>query len=138
MVLLLCTASRMRRNATREPILTKFCTVVGIPHTITYTYFGDHRLRGFLGGGVEFSSFSICFHYRLYNTRTTARVAQNWRVYDLLTTYRAGALSMDPKHTPEALPQTPIFIMHQVRHLNHPKHGSEHSVIQYERFSQWF
>ena len=54
MVLLLCTTSRMRRNATREPILTKFCTVVGIPHRITYTYFGDHRLRGF---GVAGSNF---------------------------------------------------------------------------------
>jgi len=54
MVLLLSTTSRMRRNATREPIWTKFCTVVGIPDKITYTNFGDHRLKGFWVAGLEF------------------------------------------------------------------------------------
>jgi len=66
----------MRSNAAREQIWTKFCTVVGILDTITYTSFCDHRLRGFWVAGV-ISLIPIGFHYRLYNTRTTVRVAQN-------------------------------------------------------------
>jgi len=45
----------MRRNATREPISTKFGTVVGIPDKITYTNFCDHRLKSFWVAGVEFT-----------------------------------------------------------------------------------
>ena len=54
----------MRRNSTREPIWTKFCTVVGIPDKITYTNFGDHRLRGFWMAEVEF--FPQVFTARCY------------------------------------------------------------------------
>jgi len=101
----------MRRNATREPISTKFGTVVGIPDKITYTNFCDHRLKSFWVAGVEFTlgPIPIGFHYRLYNTRTTVRVTQKLRVCDLLNTYRSGALTIDPKHPLEALPQTPII-----------------------------
>jgi len=43
--------SRMRRTETPEPIWIKFCMMVDIADAVTYTDFGDHRLRGFLGGG---------------------------------------------------------------------------------------
>jgi len=39
--------SRMRRTETPEPIWIKFCLVVDVPDVVTYTNFGDHRLRGF-------------------------------------------------------------------------------------------
>jgi len=52
--------SHMRRNETPEPIWTKFCTAVDIPDVITYTNFGNHRLRGFwVAMGVRFQTFIV-------------------------------------------------------------------------------
>ena len=42
--------------------------VVDIPDVVTYTNFGDHRLRVFLGGGGQISPSPIDFHRRPYNT----------------------------------------------------------------------
>jgi len=60
----------MRRNETREPIWIKFYVVVDIPDVVTYTNFGDHRLRvkEFFVGGSQISPFPIDFHRRPYNT----------------------------------------------------------------------
>jgi len=47
----------MRRTETPEPIWIKYCTVVDIADVVTYTNFGDHRLRGFsVAGGQILSS----------------------------------------------------------------------------------
>ena len=64
----------MRRTETPKPILIKFGTVVDIPDVVTYTNFGDHRLRVFFwgGAGVKFPPFPLTFivalttlsHYR--------------------------------------------------------------------------
>ena len=59
----------MRRTETPKPIWIKFCTVVDIPDVVvTYTNFGDHRLRGFWVAGGQISPSSIDFHRRPYNT----------------------------------------------------------------------
>ena len=58
----------MRRTETPEPIWIKFCTVVDIPEVVTYTNFGDHRLRGFWVAGGQISPSPIDFHRRPYNT----------------------------------------------------------------------
>jgi len=58
----------MRRTETPKPIWIKFCMVVDIPDEVTYTNFGDHRLRVFLGGGGQISPSPIDFHRRPYNT----------------------------------------------------------------------
>ena len=42
--------------------------VVDITDVVTYTNFGDHRLRGFWGALGQISPFSIDFHRRPYNT----------------------------------------------------------------------
>jgi len=42
--------------------------VVDIPDVVTYTNFGDHRLRGFWVAGVKFPPSPIVFHRRPYNT----------------------------------------------------------------------
>jgi len=60
--------SRMRRTETPKPIWIKFCVVVDIADVVTYTNFGDHRSRGFFGGGVQISPSPIDFHRRPYNT----------------------------------------------------------------------
>ena len=60
--------SRMRRTETPKPIWIKFCLVVDIPDVVTYTNFGDHRLRGFWVAGGQISPSSIDFHRRPYNT----------------------------------------------------------------------
>jgi len=60
--------SRMRRTDTPKPIWIKFCMVVDIPGIVTYTNFGDHRLRGFWVAGGQISPFPIDFHRRPYNT----------------------------------------------------------------------
>jgi len=39
--------SRMRRTETTKPIWIKFCVAVDIADIVTYTNFGDRRLRGF-------------------------------------------------------------------------------------------
>jgi len=59
----------MRRPETPKPIWIKFCTVVGITDTVTYTNFGDHRLTGFwVAGGGQISPFPIDFDRRPYST----------------------------------------------------------------------
>jgi len=60
--------SRMRRPDTPKPIVMKFCLVVDIPDVVTYTNFGDHRLRGFWVTGGQISPSAIDFHRRPYNT----------------------------------------------------------------------
>jgi len=42
--------------------------VVDIPDIVTYTNFGDHRLRGFWVAGGQISPSPIDFHRRPYNT----------------------------------------------------------------------
>ena len=54
--------SCMRRTETPKPIWMKLCLVVDIPDLVTYTSFGDHRLR--VLGGQIFPSL-IDFHRRL-------------------------------------------------------------------------
>ena len=58
----------MRRTETPKPIWIKICTVVDIPDVVTYTNFGDHRLRGFRVAGGQISPSPIDFHRRPYNT----------------------------------------------------------------------
>ena len=58
----------MRRTETPKPIWIKFCMVVDIPDVVTYTNFGDHRLRGFWVAGGHISPSPIDFHRRPYNT----------------------------------------------------------------------
>ena len=58
----------MRRTETSKPIWIKFCTVVDIPDVVTYTNFGDHRLRGFWVAGGQISPSPIDIHRRIYNT----------------------------------------------------------------------
>ena len=59
----------MRRTDTPKPILIKFCVVVDILDIVTYTNFGDHRLRDFwVAGGGQISPSPINFHRRPYNT----------------------------------------------------------------------
>ena len=58
----------MRRTETPKPIWIKFCTVVYIPDVVTYTNFGDHRLRRFWVAGGQISPSPIDFHRRPYNT----------------------------------------------------------------------
>jgi len=53
--------SRMDRTETPTPIWIKFCTVVNIPDVVTYTNFGDHRLRGFWAAGVKFPPLPLTF-----------------------------------------------------------------------------
>jgi len=50
--------SRMRRTETPEPIWIQFCMVVDIHDVVTYTNFGDHRLRGFWVAGGQISPLS--------------------------------------------------------------------------------
>ena len=62
----------MRRTETPKLIWIKFCVVVDIPDLVTYTNFGDHRLRGFWVRGVKFPPLPLTFivalttlsHYR--------------------------------------------------------------------------
>jgi len=42
--------------------------VLDIRDGVTYTNFGDHRLRGFLVAGGQISPAPIDFHRRPYNT----------------------------------------------------------------------
>ena len=56
----------MRRTETPIPIWIKFCVVVDIPDVVTYTNFGDNRLRGFWVAGGQISPSFIDFHRRPY------------------------------------------------------------------------
>ena len=58
----------MRRTETPKPIWIKFCVVVDIPDVVTYTNFGDHRLRGFWVAGGQIFPSPIDFHRHPYNT----------------------------------------------------------------------
>jgi len=58
----------MRRTATPKPIWIKFCMVLDISDIVTYTHFGDHRLRSFWVAGGQIFPFPIDFHRRPYNT----------------------------------------------------------------------
>jgi len=58
----------MRRTETPEPIWIKFRTVVDVADAVTYTNFGDHRLRGFWVVGGQISPSPIDFHRHPYNT----------------------------------------------------------------------
>ena len=58
----------MRRTETPKPIWIKFCIMVDIPDLVTYTNFGDHRLRGSRVAGGQISPSPIDFHRRPYNT----------------------------------------------------------------------
>ena len=58
----------MRRTETPKPIWIQFCLLVDIPDLVTYTNFGDHRLRGFWVAGGQISPSSIDFHRRPCNT----------------------------------------------------------------------
>ena len=58
----------MRRTETPDPIWIKFCAMVDIADVVTYTNFGDHRLRVFWVAGGQISPSLIDFHRRPYNT----------------------------------------------------------------------
>jgi len=58
----------MHRTETPKPILIKFCIVVDIPDVVTYTNFGDHRLRGFWVAGDQIFPSLTDFYRRPYNT----------------------------------------------------------------------
>ena len=58
----------MRTTETPKAIWIKFCVVVDIPDVVTYTNFGDHRLRGFGVAGGQISPSPIDFHRRPYIT----------------------------------------------------------------------
>ena len=58
----------MRRTETPKPIWIKFGMVEDIHDLVTYTNFGDHRLRGFWVAGGQISASPIDFHRRPYNT----------------------------------------------------------------------
>ena len=64
--------SRMRRTKTPKQIWIKFCVLVDITDVVTYTNFGDHRLRGFWVAEGQISPLPLTFivalttlsHYR--------------------------------------------------------------------------
>ena len=62
----------------------KFCMVVDIPDVVTYTNFGDHRLRGFWVAAGQISPSLIDFHRRPYNTLALpCERVMCWRVIKL-------------------------------------------------------
>ena len=59
----------MRRTETPKLIWMKFSTLVDITDTVTYTNFGDHRLRGFWVAGVKFPPlpcYNLCCLYACF------------------------------------------------------------------------
>jgi len=60
--------SRIWGEETPKPIWIKFGVVVDIPDVITYTNFGDHRLKGFWVARGQIFPSPIDFHRRPYNT----------------------------------------------------------------------
>ena len=58
----------MRGSETPYPIWIKFCVVVDIPDVITYSNFGEDRLRGLGVAGGQSLPFSIDFDRRPYDT----------------------------------------------------------------------
>ena len=55
-------------NGGVRPPVFFYTVVVDIPDVVTYTNFGDHRLRGFWVAGGQISPSPIDFHGRPYNT----------------------------------------------------------------------
>jgi len=72
---------------TPKPIWIKFCMVVDIPDIVTYTNFGDHRLRGFWVAGGHISPSPTDFHRRPYNT-----LAHTVRACDQCTKFEVSRL----------------------------------------------
>jgi len=66
----------MRRTETPEPIWIKFGVVVDV---VTYTNFGDNRLRGFRVAGVKFPPLPLTFIVAL-TTLPCERVKTDTRV----------------------------------------------------------
>jgi len=62
------TKASMRRTETPEAIWLKFGMLVDITDVVTYTNFGDHRLRGFWVAAGQIFPTPIDFHRRPYNT----------------------------------------------------------------------
>jgi len=68
--------------------------VVDIPDVVTYTDFGDHRLRGFWVAVGQISPSPIDFHRRPYNTlalpceRVTMRLSLPFSKYSWLFVQR--------------------------------------------------
>ena len=58
----------MRRTENPEAIWLKFGMLVDITDVVTYTNFGDHRLRGFWVAAGQIFPTPIDFHRRPYNT----------------------------------------------------------------------
>ena len=66
----LCRGARNHACAEPKSIWIKFGMLVDIPDVVTYTNFGDHRLRGFWVTRGQISPSPIDFHRRPYNTLT--------------------------------------------------------------------
>ena len=71
----------MRRTETPKPIWIKFCTVVDIPEVVTYTNFGDHRLRVFGWRGSNFPLSHWLSSSPLQHSRTTVRACDDSENY---------------------------------------------------------
>ena len=76
--------SRMRRTETPKPIWITFCTVVDIAEVVTYTNFGDHRLRDFWVAGGQISPSPIDFRRRPYNTLALPCERVMWSVEEVV------------------------------------------------------
>ena len=65
----------MCRTETPKPIWITFGVVVDIPDVVTYTNFGDHRLKGFWVAGGQISPSPLCAERRqLACQHDTARI----------------------------------------------------------------
>jgi len=107
--------SRMRKTETPKPIWIKFCTVVDISDVVTYTNFGDHRLRGSWVAGGQISPSPIDFHRRPYNTLAlpcerviwftyqSAHNTQQFRLKVVWTGRFSGDLSVYKSKNPETV-----------------------------------
>ena len=72
-----CAKSRMRGNETPGRIVTNFCTGVEV-HDVSNFY--DCRLWGLSVLGGQSLGFSIDSRRRPYNSRTTVRVCDQYRI----------------------------------------------------------
>ena len=76
--------------------------VVDIPDIVTYTNFGDHRLRGFWVAGGQISPSPIDFHRRPYNTLALPceRVNHAFILYRFrdIAGYLSKVADFDPPH----------------------------------------
>jgi len=83
----------MRKTETRKPIWTKFCTMVDIPDIVTYTNFGDHRLRGFWVAGVKFPPLPLTFIVALKTTLALPCERVMWRAPIMRTSLSSPRVS---------------------------------------------